>query len=194
MIDYRDGGRIFLDFLSPRNRRPSASTDRRQIGTAGPTFRDRERERCSGWTKKLTDGTEDLSSLLRQEIDGDDRPWTIGELAKEYGVTLRAMRFYEAKGLLRPSREGTSRFYDGENRWRLRIILRAKRVGFSLVEIRELLALAIGREPIAGRLAVLRDRLVRQTDQLHERRAEIETALRAIGEEIAALDHQTGTA
>lgn len=142
----------------------------------------------------MTDGTEDLSSLLRQEIDGDDRLWTIGELARECGVTLRAMRFYEAKGLLRPSREGTSRFYDGENRRRLRIILRAKRVGFSLAEIRDLLGLASGREPIGGRLAVLRDRLVRQTAQLHERRAEIETALLAIGEEIAALDLEPGVA
>ncbi len=104
------------------------------------------------------------------------------------------MRFYEAKGLLKPSREGTSRLYDKENRRRLQIILRAKRVGFSLVEIRDLLGLATGREGPSGRLAALREYLVRQTAQLHDRRAEIETALVAIGEEISALDRALGAA
>ncbi|NLH81851.1 MAG: MerR family DNA-binding protein [Phyllobacteriaceae bacterium] len=109
-------------------------------------------------------------------------------------MTLRAMRFYEAKGLLRPSREGTARFYDNENRRRLRIILRAKRVGFSLVEIRDLLGLASGGDAVEGRLGALRDHLVRQTAQLHERRVEIEAALVAIAEEIAALDGRAATA
>lgn len=134
------------------------------------------------------DGTADLASLLQKEVDPGDRLWTIGELARECDVTLRAMRFYEAKGLLKPSREGTARFYDSENRRRLEIVLRAKRVGFSLAEIRDLIGLAFGREAFDRRLVTLRDTLVRQTARLEEQRIETEAALAAIGEEIAALD------
>lgn len=138
------------------------------------------------------DGSQNMASLLRKEIDDGERVWTIGELARECDVTLRAMRFYEAKGLLKPTREGTTRLYDEEDRRRLQIILRAKKVGFSLIEIRDLLGLADPREPIVRRLATLRERLVRQTDQLEAQRVEAEAALAAIGGEIAALDHSLG--
>jgi len=134
------------------------------------------------------DGTADLASLLQREVDPGDRLWTIGELARECDVTLRAMRFYEAKGLLKPSREGTARFYDSENRRRLEIVLRAKKIGFSLAEIRDLIGLAFGREAHDRRLITLRGSLVRQTARLEEQRLEAEAALTAIGEEIAALD------
>lgn len=134
------------------------------------------------------DGSQDMASLLRKEIDDRERVWTIGELARECDVTLRAMRFYEAKGLLKPVREGTARLYDEEDRRRLQIILRAKKVGFSLVEIRDLLGLTNGRDPLDRRLATLRERLVRQTDQLEAQRVETEAALAAIDGEIAALD------
>lgn len=139
------------------------------------------------------DGTADLASLLQREVDPGDRLWTIGELARECDVTLRAMRFYEAKGLLKPSREGTARYYDAENRRRLEIVLRAKRVGFSLAEIRDLIGLAFGREGPDHRLVTLRDTLMRQTIRLEEQRVEAEAALVAIGEEIAALDRSGST-
>lgn len=134
------------------------------------------------------DGSQNMASLFRKEIDDRERVWTIGELARECDVTLRAMRFYEAKGLLKPSREGTTRLYDEEDRRRLQIILRAKKIGFSLIEIRDLLGLANPRDPIDRRLATLREHLVRQTDQLEAQRIEAEAALVAIGGEIAALD------
>lgn len=138
------------------------------------------------------DGAEDLASLLHEELDDTDRSWTIGELAREYDVTLRAMRFYEAKGLLKPKRDGTIRLYDAENRRRLQVVLRAKKVGFSLIEIRDLLASTGGREPMERRKASLRERLLRQTEMLEMQRAETEAALVAIGEEIAALDRALG--
>lgn len=134
------------------------------------------------------DGKEDLASLVTREVDASDRVWTIGELAREYDVTLRAMRFYEAKGLLEPSRDGMVRFYDARNHRRLRIILRAKRAGFSLVEIRDLLDLAGSRDPRDRRLGVLRERLQRQVGRLEDMRRETDAALSAVGEEIGALD------
>lgn len=134
------------------------------------------------------DGAQDMASLVRDELGERERMWTIGELARECDVTLRAMRFYEAKGLLKPRRDGVARLYDAENRRRLHIILRAKKVGFSLVQIRDLLGLTVSREPIAQRLDTLRGHLVRQTEQLEHLRREAEEALAAIGDEIRALD------
>ncbi len=63
------------------------------------------------------------------------------ELAAELGITPRALRFYETKGLLTPRRVGTRRVYDYRDRARLELILRGKRLGFSLAEIREYLEL-----------------------------------------------------
>ncbi len=65
----------------------------------------------------------------------------IGELATEFGITPRTIRFYEAGGLLAPEREGQSRVYDHRDRARLILICRAKRLGFSLAEIKEFLDL-----------------------------------------------------
>jgi len=66
--------------------------------------------------------------------------YTITELAREFDVTPRAIRFYEDQGLLSPSREGSSglrRVYSGRDRTRLKLTLRGKRLGFTLSEIRD---------------------------------------------------------
>ena len=70
-----------------------------------------------------------------------DRTFTIRQLCREFAVTPRALRFYEDKGLLSPSRNGMNRVYSPRDRARLLLILRGKRVGFSLSEIREMLDL-----------------------------------------------------
>ena len=64
--------------------------------------------------------------------------FTITDLAKEYQITTRAIRFYEDQGLLTPARSGLNRVYSKRDRVRLELILRSKRLGFSLVEIKEL--------------------------------------------------------
>jgi DNA-binding transcriptional MerR regulator len=70
-----------------------------------------------------------------------DRTYTISQLAREFEVTPRALRFYEDKGLLTPRREGLNRVYSHRDRARLQLILRGKRVGLSLIEIKEILDL-----------------------------------------------------
>src|SRR5215475_2402847 len=70
-----------------------------------------------------------------------DRTYTISELAREFAVTPRALRFYEDKGLLTPRRDGMNRVYSHRDRGRLQMILRGKRVGLSLLEIKEILDL-----------------------------------------------------
>ncbi len=63
------------------------------------------------------------------------RTWTIGELAGEFDTTLRTIRFYEDRGLLTPERQGTTRIFHDRDRVRLQLILRGKRLGFTLDEI-----------------------------------------------------------
>ena len=70
-----------------------------------------------------------------------DKLYTVTELAERLGVTARAIRFYETKGLLSPQRVGSTRVYDYRDRARLQLILRSKKLGFSLADIREYLDL-----------------------------------------------------
>lgn len=74
-------------------------------------------------------------------MEASSQKYAIGELCEAFGVTPRALRFYEDERLIAPERRGTSRFYSDRDRARLSWILRGKRVGFSLNEIRELLDL-----------------------------------------------------
>jgi len=101
------------------------------------------------------------------------RLWTVGELAFDLGVTTRTLRFYEAEGLIKPTRVGTNRRYDHRDRARLRLILRGKRFGMTLGEIREIVSMYDGAasserrqlEKLLGRLAEIRQDLqARQRD------------------------------
>jgi DNA-binding transcriptional MerR regulator len=88
----------------------------------------------------------------------DDRVFQIGELAEEFGLTLRTMRFYEDYGLLKPERDGFARRYKHRDRARLSLICRAKRLGFTLEEIKQFLELySIGDHQV-GQMQYLLDR------------------------------------
>ena len=76
-----------------------------------------------------------------------DNIYSVTELANLLGITPRAIRFYESKGLVSPRRAGTTRVYNYRDRGRLQIILRGKRLGFSLAEIREYLHLRCRSQP-----------------------------------------------
>jgi len=100
---------------------------------------------------------------------------TIGELARESGVTLRALRFYQSKGLLAPQRNGSARIFSQADRDRLALILQGKRLGFTLTEIREMLtARARGR---TSTLPVSSRKCVEQINLLERQRRDIEQAL-----------------
>lgn len=104
-----------------------------------------------------------------------DAGLTIGELAREAGVTLRALRFYQSKGLLTPHRSGSTRLFTAEDRDRLALILQGKRLGFTLCEIREMLAArARGNTHM---LPISRKKCVEQINLLERQRREIEAAL-----------------
>lgn len=100
---------------------------------------------------------------------------TIGELARESGVTLRALRFYQSKGLLAPQRNGSARVFSPSDRDRLALILQGKRLGFTLTEIREMLtARARG---CTNALPINRRKCVEQINLLERQRRDIEQAL-----------------
>jgi DNA-binding transcriptional MerR regulator len=80
--------------------------------------------------------------------------FSITDLCEEFGVTPRALRFYEDEGLIAPERHGLSRIYSGRDRARLAWILRGKRVGFSLADIREMIDL-YDKEKCRARIGLL---------------------------------------
>ncbi|HEV7283616.1 MAG TPA: MerR family DNA-binding transcriptional regulator, partial [Kaistia sp.] len=89
-----------------------------------------------------------LAGISRDDIDGagasdgnKQTTFTIGDLSREFDVTLRTLRFYEDKALLNPRREGLNRIYSRRDRSRLKLVLMGKKVGFSLTEIKEMLDL-----------------------------------------------------
>lgn len=98
--------------------------------------------------------------------------FSISDLCAEFGVTARALRFYEDEGLIGPERRGTTRIYSQRDRARLAWILRGKRVGFSLGEIREMIDLYdIGdgrRVQKATTIARCRDRMALLASQKHD--------------------------
>jgi DNA-binding transcriptional MerR regulator len=103
--------------------------------------------------------------------------FTIGDIAREFGVTLRALRFYEDKGLLHPHRDGLNRLYSRRDRARLKLILMGKRVGFSLVEIKEMLDLYDLKDGQLTQLKVARDKFANQLGALEAQRVEVERAI-----------------
>ncbi len=102
----------------------------------------------------------------------------IGDLARESGATPRAIRFYEDHGLLRPLREGQRRIYRERDRTRLKLILRGKRLGFSLAEIAEILALYDEPRGEARQLAFLLEKIAARRADLLAKQRDIEASLR----------------
>lgn len=110
------------------------------------------------------------------ETDADDE-FFIGDLARDFGVTLRTLRFYEARDLIRPRRSGTKRIYSAHDRARLALILKGKQLGFTLMEICGMLANQEVEGALVGGLHLSRSQIVEQLQLLHSQRAEIENAI-----------------
>lgn len=109
------------------------------------------------------------------------RTWTIGEIAEEFEVTHRAVRHYEELGLISPERRGTQRIYHPRDRIRLALIMRGKRLGFPLEEIRRIIDMYDEQPGEAGQLRYLLDRIT-------EQRVALEARMRDIKESLTELD------
>ncbi len=134
-----------------------------------------------------------LTSRVESEIGADSgasnvkREMTIGEMAAEFNVSLRTLRFYEDRKLLRPRREGNTRLYSPTDRLRMQMILKGKQLGFTLTEIHDLIGNYETTDDFEGKLKP--QQIVTQIDHLERQRAEIDSAiarLRATHERLAA--------
>jgi DNA-binding transcriptional MerR regulator len=112
----------------------------------------------------------------RRSGDARRRTYAIGDLAREFGISLRALRFYEDRGLLSPERAGAARLYDARQRARLELILKGKQLGFTLTEIRSLLERE-ERDEGAPALRLSAKQIEDQIAHLERQKTEIEHAI-----------------
>lgn len=103
--------------------------------------------------------------------------YTVNQLAAELGITGRAIRFYEAKGLIAPRRAGTTRVFDRRDRARLLLVLRGKRLGFSLAEIREFLDLYDADRTQVAQVRLLLGKTRMRIAELERQRQDLEQTL-----------------
>jgi DNA-binding transcriptional MerR regulator len=111
------------------------------------------------------------------EPGGDDVVLTIGDLAAEFGITTRTIRFYEARGLLSPLRRGTNRTYSRRDRARLRLILRGKNLGFTLEDISDYLSLYDSDPTQVTQTRLLLGRVEVHIADLNKKRADLDRTL-----------------
>jgi DNA-binding transcriptional MerR regulator len=136
-----------------------------------------------------------LPCLLVAVAAERERLFTITELARELGVTPRAIRFYESKGLLHPQRAGANRVYDHRDRGRLQLILRGKRLGFSLAQVAQFLDLYDADPDQHQQLLHLLRGARRRIDDLERQRHDLELTiaeLREVEAQCAAAMRERG--
>ncbi|WP_428644926.1 MerR family transcriptional regulator [Roseibium sp.] len=110
------------------------------------------------------------------------RYYTITQLTQEFDITTRTLRFYEAQGLVTPNRRGRQRLYTPGDRTRIKLILRGKRLGFSLNEIREMIEMYGTAPGESGQLRLLLDRIAARREELLEKQRDIELTLLELDE------------
>jgi DNA-binding transcriptional MerR regulator len=112
--------------------------------------------------------------------DADGPTFSITQLAEEFDVTTRAIRFYEDKDLLHPARDGQTRIYSARDRARLLLIQRGKRVGFSLSEIREIIDMYDLRDGLTKQLVHARGKYEEQIAKLESQRKDIDESIKLL--------------
>lgn len=118
----------------------------------------------------------------------DRQSYTITDLSEEFGVTARALRFYEDEGLIAPERHGLARIYSRRDRARLAWILRGKRVGFSLSEIREMIDLYDADEEHEEQRRVTVDKCKARIALLTRQKDDIDAAIAELSDFVAAIE------
>ena len=131
-----------------------------------------------------------MTTSLESKKHADSRTYAISELAREFGVTPRALRFYEDKGLLSPDRDGMNRVYSNRDRARLKLILSGRKVGFSLNDIREILDLYDLGDNQRSQLRAAYKKHKQQIEILNQQRVEIDEALDALHKGVSWLEEK----
>ncbi|WP_111496298.1 MerR family transcriptional regulator [Marinobacter bohaiensis] len=102
------------------------------------------------------------------------RTYSISDLAREFDVTTRTIRFYEEAAMLSPERNGQTRIYSDQDRVKLKLILRGKRLGFSLAESRELIEMYDPSSDNAHQINALQEKIKQRREALEQQLADIE--------------------
>ena len=124
----------------------------------------------------------------------DDREhFSISDLSAEFGITPRALRFYEDEGLISPERRGLSRIYSQRDRARLAWILRGKRVGFSLADIRQMIDLYDLGDGRRAQRAITIERCRERIATLQAQRTDIDAAILELEEFIGVIETSNPT-
>ncbi|HEV7252875.1 MAG TPA: MerR family DNA-binding transcriptional regulator [Mesorhizobium sp.] len=111
----------------------------------------------------------------------------IGDMAKQFDVTLRTLRFYEDKGLLNPHREGATRLYTRRDRARMKLIMLGRKVGFSLRDVKQLMDLYDPTGPNTRQMKLALDKSEKQLVRLHKQRAALDEAVGELEDLIGTL-------
>ncbi|MFD2236151.1 MerR family transcriptional regulator [Aureimonas populi] len=127
---------------------------------------------------------------IRTDADHEKEIFKIGDLAREFDMTLRSLRFYEDRGLLNPQRQGTTRLYTRRDRMRLRLILLAKLLGFSLTEAKQMIEIYDQPDGPRRQLQVALERFEEQQTILLEQKREIEQSLKAMETSLALVKRE----
>ncbi len=112
----------------------------------------------------------------------DATAYSISDLAQEFNLTTRAIRFYEDEGLLQPGRSGRRRVYSARDRVRLKLILRGKRLGFSLSDVRDIIEMYDLDAGETGQLRYFLDQIQERREALEQQRSDIDLTLRELDE------------
>ena len=120
-------------------------------------------------------------------MEKTEKTYTIGELAQEFETTPRAIRFYEEKKLIKPRRNGQGRLYGRRERARLLLIMRGKRLGFRLDDIKEMLDLYDIGDGQEAQLRLLHVKCLERMANLQSQRRDIDEALGELDESCAMI-------
>lgn len=106
-----------------------------------------------------------------------EQTFSISDLAREFDITPRTIRHYEAEGLIAPDRDGQRRIYSGRDRVRLALVLRGKRLGFSLAEAKEIIDLYAAPQGEAVQLRTMLGKLDEKREMLEDKRLDLDAAI-----------------
>jgi DNA-binding transcriptional MerR regulator len=130
-----------------------------------------------------------MTSFATRRPRAPRRDFSISDLRREFGLSSRALRFYEERGLLSPSRRGMERVYSYKERARVALIVRGRRVGLSVADIREILDAYDEGEDAQNRLAL--DKFNRRINALRAERLEVDQAIQTLEAACRHLSSET---